>query len=242
MCHAASTWYVLLFWLYVSYFIIWPLSYLCNTCDAHGTNADIYTQHWLTVLSSVPGPFLSDFMWLLICLLLLLSCCSSDLDIVLRERLTLTDWELNVICEQNCQIWSINKRRRYRYLVSALVKFLWRGGKGGTYFGPLNGYLKLVLVGSISYYIVIRNTSYIDPSLSSVNCTDYDIRLHQPKGDLRNRGTVQICLNGVWGSICSGGIGYGASHLMCAQLGYQRQGNNVCHNFVFGRNCKLWTA
>ena len=36
------------------------------------------------------------------------------------------------------------------------------------------------------------------------------------------RGIVQICLNGVWGTICSGGLNNGAPQLMCAQLGFQR--------------------
>ena len=36
------------------------------------------------------------------------------------------------------------------------------------------------------------------------------------------RGTVQICLNGVWGTICNGGLNNGARQLMCAKLGLQR--------------------
>lgn len=68
------------------------------------------------------------------------------------------------------------------------------------------------------YYIYI----FVDPSPPPSNCTDYDVRILQ--SDYRsNRGVVQICLNGAWGAICNGGIGYGASHLMCAQLGFQRQ-------------------
>ena len=35
---------------------------------------------------------------------------------------------------------------------------------------------------------------------------------------------MQVCLNGAWGAVCSGGVGYGASNLMCSQLGFQRQG------------------
>ena len=37
---------------------------------------------------------------------------------------------------------------------------------------------------------------------------------------------VQICLNGAWGTICNGGIGYGAPQLMCTQLGFQTRGKN----------------
>ena len=62
----------------------------------------------------------------------------------------------------------------------------------------------------------------IDPILPPSNCADYDIRLH-PRGS-QSEGYVQVCINGAWGGICNGGISYDASHLMCAQLGYQQQG------------------
>ena len=41
-----------------------------------------------------------------------------------------------------------------------------------------------------------------------------------------DRGVVQICLNGAWGTICNRGIGYGAPQLMCTQLGFQTRGKN----------------
>ena len=65
---------------------------------------------------------------------------------------------------------------------------------------------------------------FVDPGPSPSNCTDYDIRLGEDNS--LNRGIVQMCLNGAWGAICSGGIRYGASQLMCAQLGFQRRGRS----------------
>ena len=70
-------------------------------------------------------------------------------------------------------------------------------------------------------------TYLTDPVIPSSNCVEHDIRLH-PRGS-QSEGYVQVCVNGAWGGICSGGISSGASHLMCAQLGYQPRGkiNNV---------------
>ena len=45
-----------------------------------------------------------------------------------------------------------------------------------------------------------------------------------------NRGIVEMCLNGVWGTICSGGLDYGARRLMCAQLGFHGAGKGSSFN------------
>ena len=62
----------------------------------------------------------------------------------------------------------------------------------------------------------------IDPITSPSNCTDYDVRLHHATSP--NRGTLQICVNGVWSDVCVGGIGHRVPEVVCAQLGYQRRG------------------
>jgi deleted-in-malignant-brain-tumors protein 1 len=69
------------------------------------------------------------------------------------------------------------------------------------------------------YTVEVQLKIISDPSPLPSNCTDYDVRLNQKSS--MNRGIVQICLNGIWGTICSGGLNYGASQLMCAQLGFQ---------------------
>lgn len=62
---------------------------------------------------------------------------------------------------------------------------------------------------------------FVSPQL--LNCTDYDVRLSY--GASPNTGTVQVCLNGVWGSVCSGGIGHQSTReLLCIQLGFQLKG------------------
>ena len=68
-----------------------------------------------------------------------------------------------------------------------------------------------------------------DSSPLPSNCTDYDVRLSEK--DSVNRGIVQICLNGVWGTVCSGGLDYSASarQLMCAQLGFQIDSKSLTH-------------
>ena len=63
---------------------------------------------------------------------------------------------------------------------------------------------------------------FADPSPLPSNCTDYQVRLQQRGSP--NRGVVQICLNGAWAAICSGGIDYKGAQLMCNQLGFQGEG------------------
>lgn len=71
----------------------------------------------------------------------------------------------------------------------------------------------------------INNNIILDPSPPPSNCTDYDVRLDPFQGG-PNRGTVRICLNGVWGTVCDGGFSYMASHVTCTQLGFQRRGKS----------------
>ena len=66
----------------------------------------------------------------------------------------------------------------------------------------------------------------VDPSPSPSNCTEYDVRFDPVQGDSSNKGTVQICLNGVWGTVCYGGLPYNAQNFICAQLGFQGLGNS----------------
>ena len=69
-----------------------------------------------------------------------------------------------------------------------------------------------------------------DPSPLPSNCTDYDIRLNDHKKNSMNRGIVEMCLNGVWGTVCHGGLDYGAPQLMCAQLGFYGVGKRSSFN------------
>ena len=79
----------------------------------------------------------------------------------------------------------------------------------------------------ITYYTILIKSvhniySHADDLPLLSNCTDYDVRLRH--GSLPNRGTLQVCINRVWGDVCIGGIGYRAAEVICNQLGYQRRG------------------
>ena len=50
------------------------------------------------------------------------------------------------------------------------------------------------------------------------NCTDFEIRFDPPSG-----GKILICLNGIWGTICSYGLPAEAASVVCHQSGYQRR-------------------
>ena len=59
-----------------------------------------------------------------------------------------------------------------------------------------------------------------DPIVS--DCLDGDIRL--VGGSTPNEGSVQVCLNGAWGSVCHHSFHVNEARVACAQLGYQRAG------------------
>lgn len=68
---------------------------------------------------------------------------------------------------------------------------------------------------------MIMLTSFLAFVADSVesNCTDFEVRLDPPSG-----GKVLICLNGVWGTVCSGGLQNQAASIVCEQSGYSRRG------------------
>ena len=76
--------------------------------------------------------------------------------------------------------------------------------------------------------MIVQINLILDLNPLPSNCTDYDIRLSEKSS--MNRGIVQMCLNGVWGTICSGGLDYGAPQLMCSQLGFPGPGKGTSFN------------
>ena len=54
-------------------------------------------------------------------------------------------------------------------------------------------------------------------------CTENDVRL--AGSDKASQGRVEICLYGVWGSVCDDGWTDAHSRVVCQQLGHERNGN-----------------
>ena len=71
------------------------------------------------------------------------------------------------------------------------------------------------------HYLLYSDTNYIQS-----NCSDGDVRLEG--GSNEYEGRVEICINQVWGTICSGSSysrwGVTDGRVVCKQLGHQEFG------------------
>ena len=55
--------------------------------------------------------------------------------------------------------------------------------------------------------------------VSFSNCTTGEIRL--TSGTTQYEGRVEVCVNGVWGTVCDRGWHHREAYAVCHQLGYQ---------------------
>lgn len=64
--------------------------------------------------------------------------------------------------------------------------------------------------------------SLIDISVNVSNCDHGALRL--VNGPIQSEGRVEICINGVWGSVCDDSWGTNDANVVCRQLGYYPSG------------------
>uniref|UniRef100_A0A1X7ULL6 Deleted in malignant brain tumors 1 protein n=1 Tax=Amphimedon queenslandica TaxID=400682 RepID=A0A1X7ULL6_AMPQE len=64
-----------------------------------------------------------------------------------------------------------------------------------------------------------------DLGLQYSNCTDYEVKLIN--GSSPNEGTLQICLNNAWGTVCNKQLNTKDAGVICHQLGYPAEGTLV---------------
>ena len=64
----------------------------------------------------------------------------------------------------------------------------------------------------------IMRKHYFHAAMPAVLCPEGAVRLID--GDIEQEGRVEVCFNGIWGSICSYGWGTSDAYVACKQLGY----------------------
>ena len=62
------------------------------------------------------------------------------------------------------------------------------------------------------------------------SCTDGDVRLVD--GSLDQEGRVEVCVNGVWGSVCGHGWSSSDGRVVCKQLGYPDSSMIINHTVI----------
>ena len=83
-------------------------------------------------------------------------------------------------------------------------------------------------------YVATILTCYVAPLTTTVNCTDGELRL-RGGGTNPRRGTVEMCYEGQWGTVCDNLWGTNDAKVACRQLGFSSYG--ILHCYISVTEC-----
>ena len=98
------------------------------------------------------------------------------------------------------------------------------------------GYFKPGIYYVVLHVLFLKPISFfsffaIDLTVEPANCGTGDIRL--VGGSLESEGRLEVCVNQLWGTVCSRYWDYEETRIACRQLGHQELGNKLHHLLNF---------
>ncbi len=76
---------------------------------------------------------------------------------------------------------------------------------------------------------IVSNISCFHKNVYFIDCRNSDVRLN---GFAPSQGLVEVCVDGVWSSICGTLWGVVDAMVTCRQLGYTSTGMSICNNLL----------